>query len=192
MNKGNRYSQIQNGIVNSIINDKTFINTKFGVITFSDTALVGDRNYIDNPKDVSMKGNISASNLLQPLFSLTDLNSKDGFRQLFQTNKIITSESNHRNINEALLLANDIYKCFGEENKNRAIIILTSGEMKYSVEAIKSIKEQQIKVITLDISDDKDNNIEKLHDQLGGNLNDYIIEPLMVVIIIVWILIWQK
>ena len=25
MNKGNRYSQIQNGIVNSIINDKTFI-----------------------------------------------------------------------------------------------------------------------------------------------------------------------
>ena len=29
MNKGNRYSQIQNGIVNSIINDKTFINTKF-------------------------------------------------------------------------------------------------------------------------------------------------------------------
>lgn len=32
--------------------------------------------------------------------------------------------------------------------------------MKYSVEAIKSIKEQQIKVITLDISDDKDNNIE--------------------------------
>ena len=89
MNKGNRYSQIQNGIVNSIINDKTFINTKFGIITFSDTALVGDRNYIDNPKDVSMKGNISASNLLQPLFSLTDLNSKDGFRQLFQTNKII-------------------------------------------------------------------------------------------------------
>lgn len=175
MNKGNRYSQIQNGIVNSIINDKTFINTKFGIITFSDTALVGDRNYIDNPKDVSMKGNISASNLLQPLFSLTDLNSKDGFRQLFQTNKIITSESNHRNINEALLLANDIYKCFGEENKNRAIIILTSGEMKYSVEAIKSIKEQQIKVITLDISDDKDNNIEKLHGQLGGNLNDYII-----------------
>ena len=51
MNKGNRYSQIQNGIVNSIINDKTFINTKFGIITFSDTALVGDRNYIDNPKD---------------------------------------------------------------------------------------------------------------------------------------------
>ena len=47
--------------------------------------------------------------------------------------------------------------------------------MKYSVEAIKSIKEQQIKVITLDISDDKDNNIEKLHGQLGGNLNDYII-----------------
>ena len=45
MNKGNRYSQIQNGIVNSIINDKTFINTKFGVITFSDTALVCDRNY---------------------------------------------------------------------------------------------------------------------------------------------------
>ena len=75
MNKGNRYSQIQNGIVNSIINDKTFINTKFGIITFSDTALVGDRNYIDNPKDVSMKGNISASNLLQPLFSLTDLNN---------------------------------------------------------------------------------------------------------------------
>ena len=96
MNKGNRYSQIQNGIVNSIINDKTFINTKFGVITFSDTALVGDRNYIDNPKDVSMKGNISASNLLQPLFSLTDLNSKDGFRQLFQTNKIITSEIQER------------------------------------------------------------------------------------------------
>ena len=175
MNKGNRYSQIQNGIVNSIINDKTFINTKFGIITFSDTALVGDRNYIDNPKDVSMKGNISASNLLQPLFSLTDLNSKDGFRQLFQTNKIITSESNHRNINEALLLANDIYKCFGEENKNRAIIILTSGEMKYSVEAIKSNNEQQLNVITLDISDDKDNNIEKLHGQLGGNLNDYII-----------------
>ena len=47
--------------------------------------------------------------------------------------------------------------------------------MKYSVEAIKSIKEQQIKVITLDISDDKDNNIEKLHGQWGGNPNDYII-----------------
>ena len=61
MNKGNRYSQIQNGIINSIIDNKTFINTKFGVITFSDTALVGDRNYIDNPKDVSMKGNIYAS-----------------------------------------------------------------------------------------------------------------------------------
>ena len=46
MNKGNRYSQIQNGIVNSIINDKTFINTKFGIITFSDTALVGDLSLI--------------------------------------------------------------------------------------------------------------------------------------------------
>ena len=80
MNKGNRYSQIQNGIVNSIINDKTFINTKFGVITFSDTALVGDRNYIDNPKDVSMKGNISASNLL---------NHRDQTNQLILTKQFV-------------------------------------------------------------------------------------------------------
>ena len=32
MNKGNRYSQIQNGIVNSIINDKTFIKSLDEVI----------------------------------------------------------------------------------------------------------------------------------------------------------------
>lgn len=34
MNKGNKYSQIQNGIVNSIINDKTFIIQKMDLDNF--------------------------------------------------------------------------------------------------------------------------------------------------------------
>lgn len=172
---GNRYSQIQNGIVNSVLNNKALKNTKIGVITFSYTTLVGDRNKLNDPKDVSMKKNITVTNLLQPLFSLEDANSKDGFRQLFQNGKITISESDERNINEALILASDIYKEFGDHNKNKAVVILTSGEMKYSREAIDAIKGEEIKVITLDISDNNENNIEKLHGDLGGDPNDYII-----------------
>ena len=48
-------------------------------------------------------------------------------------------------------------------------------EYEYIDFYVLGFEEEYLKKAGFVLRDDKDNNIEKLHDQLGGNLNDYII-----------------
>ena len=104
MKNNNRFSIFQNSLTNKVLNEPQLDLTKFGLIGYSDSVLVGDRNDINNPKDISMKLSNSAGNLLKPLFDISDGNSKDGFRQFFQNGYLYNSITNRdtRNINEAL------------------------------------------------------------------------------------------
>lgn len=172
MKSNQRFSQLQIGITNSILNKNNLNLTKFGLIGYSDKVLVGDRNNIDSPKDVSLKSINGINELNMPLFSINDNNSKDGYRKLFQENKIIISESNIRNIDGALNMAKDIFDNFGDKNKRKAIVLINSGEVNYSKEVAKKIKNEEYKIISLDLSVSTNTNLKELHKDLGGIIND--------------------
>jgi len=168
MSWGNRFSILQNGLTNQILNNSRFSSVKFGFIGYNEKYYIGDRNRINDPKDVSMKENADVNNLLTPLFDISDGNSKDGFRQLLQWGKVTFSQNNIRNIDNALIKAKDIFDKYGKDGTGKAIILINAGEVNYSSEVANIIKSQGYKIISLDISDEKDTNLKKLHEDLGG------------------------
>lgn len=172
MKSDQRFSQLQNGITNSILRKNNLNLTKFGLIAYSDKVLVGDRNTIDSPKDVSLKSINEINELKKPLFSINDSDSKDGYRQLFQEDRIKLVDSNVRNIDGALNMAKDIFDKFGDENKRKAIVLINSGDVNYSKEVVKKIKNEGYKIISLDISAATNTNLQELHKDLGGIIND--------------------
>ena len=168
MKSAQRFSFLQNGITNQILNDGTrFSNTKFGFIGYNEYYYVGDRNNIDDPKAVSMKENVSTRNLIKPLFDINDSNSKDGFRRLFQEN-IINYSSDKRNLDAALNTAKEVFDNYGDNSKGKAIVLINSGDVNYSQEVASIIKNKGYKIISLDISNDINTNLKTLHEDLGG------------------------
>jgi hypothetical protein len=168
MSWGNRFSILQNGLTNQILNNSKFSSVKFGFIGYNEKYYIGDRNRINDPKDVSMKENADVNNLLTPLFDISDGNSKDGFRQLLQWGKVTFSQNNIRNIDNALIKAKDIFDKYGKDGSGKAIILINAGDVNYSSEVANIIKSQGYKIISLDISDEKNTNLKKLHEDLGG------------------------
>ena len=179
MTQGNRFSVIQNAITNRVLNNTTLNKTKFGVIGYNSSVSIGDRNSLNNPKDVSMKNTTDINSLLVPLFDISNGDSKDGFRQLFQSGKMTlssqTSSNSTRNIDAALTMAKNTFNKFGTANNRKAIVLINAGNVNYTSGIVQDIKNQGYKVISLDISGANNTNLQSFHQDLGGDTNDYLI-----------------
>lgn len=188
MNDNQRWSQFQNGITNSILNDIELSDMRFGVIGYNNPSIVSNDTYVGNlidsgQKSFTFNNTTSISSDMNPLFELNDGNKKDCFRQLFQeghiNGKISSNESSNanRNITNALKLADEILTTKGGANKNKAIILINAGEVKYSSEEISNIKSKGYKIISVDLSgmNQSDESLKSLHSILGGGKLDYFI-----------------
>lgn len=171
MGKNERMSQLQNGVVNSILNKSTLSITKFGVIGYNSIVTVGDRNNINDPKNVGMKKTTNVNELLAPLFDIKDANSKDGFRRIFQEGMLKTSSDNTRNIDEALNTAKNIFDKFGKPENSKAIILIDTGTSTYSKSIAAEIRNKGYKIITVDLKNDTSTTLQSLHTDLGGIVN---------------------
>lgn len=171
MGQNQRMSQLQNGVVNSILNQSSLSITKFGVIGYNSIVTVGDRNNINDPKNVSMKKTTNVNELLAPLFDIKDANSKDGFRKIFQEGMLNTSSDNTRNIDEALSTAKNIFDKFGKPENSKAIILIDTGTSTYSKSIAAEIKNKGYKIITVDLKNDTSTTLQSLHIDLGGIVN---------------------
>ena len=171
MNKDQRWSYFKNAITNKIINSDDFKNIKFGVVTYDDYAYIGDRKRIDQPKEVEMKSFSSNINLLKPLFDVSDANSKDGYRMLYQNDIIKISNSNNRNFTNAVNAAKKVFDNFGNSNVRKAIVLINTGSVSYDSTVLNDIKSKGYKIISLDISNQTNTNLRQLHESLGGIYN---------------------
>ncbi|ERK32388.1 vWA domain-containing protein [Clostridium intestinale] len=180
MGQNQRMSQLQNGVVNSVLNKSSLSITKFGIIGYNSSVTVGDRNNISDPKNVSMKKTTNVNELLAPLFDIKDANSKDGFRKIFQEGMLKTSSDNARNIDEALNTAKNIFDKFGNPENSKAIILIDTGTSTYSKSIATEIRNKGYKIITVDLKNDTSTTLQRLHSDLGGivnsveNNNDYL------------------
>ena len=171
----------KNAITNKIIDNPDLANIKFGVIAYDEYCYIGDRNIIDDPKNVVMKQLTDNINLIKPLFYISNGDSKDGYRILFQENKIKVSNYENRNLDNALNTAKYIFDEFGEKDKGKAIVLISSGNNIYSEDKINLIKDNGYKIISLDISNEFNTDLMEIHKSLGGiyseeeNSSDYLI-----------------
>lgn len=172
MNDGQRWSYFKNSIANEIISKDDFKNIKFGVITYNDSWYIGDRKLINEPKDVEMKEFSSNTKLLKPLFDLSDANSKDGYRMLFQNDIIKISQSNNRNFSNAINAAKNVFDNFGGKDVRKAIVLINSGNVNYDPSDLSEIKSRGYKIISLDISNELNTNLKYVHENLGGIYSD--------------------
>lgn len=178
MNSNQRFSQLQNGLVNQVINDSNLSKIKLGVVGYNDYVYIGSReNYPNEPKTCTVKktdenlSNIDTTKFF-PLYSLDNGNIKDGYRQFYQEdinikNKI--SSNDQRKFGTALKVADKALTQFGAVNAKKAIVIISSGNLTYSDDEIENIRSKGYKIITLDISNSGSANIKDTHIKLCGN-----------------------
>lgn len=176
MKSNQRFSELQNGFVNQIINDSNLSGIKLGVIGYSDSVYIGTRSTYSDPKSCVMKqtdenlSNIDKTNFL-PLYNLNDANTKDGYRQFYQNGYIYNniSSNNQREFGSALKAADNVLTNYGTSGAKKAIIIVSSGNLTYSDAQIESIKSKGYKIIILDISNSNSTNIKDTYMKLCGN-----------------------
>lgn len=176
MKSNQRFSELQNGFVNQVINDGNLSNIKLGVVGYNGSVYIGTRSNPTDPKSCVMEqtdenlSNISKTNFL-PLYNLNDANTKDGYRQFYQNGYIYNNISNddQRQFGSALKVADNVLTNYGASGAKKAIIIVSSGNLSYSDDQIKSIIGKGYKVIVLDISNSDDTNIKDTYMKLCGN-----------------------
>lgn len=172
MSDKQRFSEFKNGIMQILNDDKLNKSIKLGVIGYNGDILVGDRNSTSDPiTNVKMK--TDNETLVHPLFTIfPGTNEWEGFRKLFQEDvnlyNNISKTDTSRNLDFALRRSDDILTKYGEVGKKKAIVIISSGNLTYSDDEIKTIRSKGYKIITLDISSSADNNIKSTHIDLGG------------------------
>ena len=173
-NEGNRFPQVKSTIT-TVINDLDLKeNTRFGIVGFNEKSYVGNRIDENDPKScvyTETNGQLGVG-LIKPLYSLTDGNEWDGYRQLYQEDKYLYSKlsnSEERNLDYALRDADEIFNRFGEKDKKRAIIIISSGDLIFTDSQLSIIRDKGYRIITIDMSGRHDTNIRYAHSVLSGN-----------------------
>lgn len=180
MGSGNRWQIMQNWFTNILLNDTQNINNiqtdntlknqniKFGVVGYDEDVVhpIYNGSY-------------------DKLFNRADLTDRETLRKLLQEpnstqHEAIYPESNtSRNIGSALRKADYLLQFKGESNKNKAIVLVNSGGVNYSQSDIDAIKNKGYKIISVDLSCDKNqntiSNLKALHSNLLGNDNDYFV-----------------
>lgn len=144
-----RESFTVNGYSNQIKNK----GYRFSFVGFNEEVTFPTSSY---DKFFATNGTDEEKNLLNGVFS------QDGLK---------AQSVDSRNVGAALIKADELLSNKGEENKSKAIILITAGELNYTSEQIKEIKNKGYKIITVDLSSpDKvgKNNIKQLHCELNS------------------------
>jgi hypothetical protein len=176
MKNNQRFSELQNGFVNQVLNDSNLSSIKLGVVGYNGSVYIGTRSNYTDPKSCVMKqtdenlSNIDKTNFL-PLYNLNDANTKDGYRQFYQNGYIYNNISNddQRQFGSALKAADNVLTNYGTTGAKKAIIIVSSGNLDYSDDQIKSIIGKGYKIIVVDISNSANTNIKDTYLKLCGN-----------------------
>ena len=176
-NGNNAYSLLQNGINNAILDDDKLKNKKFGFVGYSDKDYyIGDDVNLLTQNDSVIIKNPIINELKSPLFKIDNSEGKNDYRILYQGGKISISDNNNRNIDNALIKTIEVFDKFGDDNKGKAIVLVTTDSVLYTDEVVNKIKNKGYKIISLDISANKITNIQEFYKKLGGIVNDdYII-----------------
>lgn len=175
MKNGQRLTQVKSNIT-KVIDDVELNNIRLGIIGFDKDSVVGNRKNENDPKSSTLTqtdGNVS--DLIKPLYKISEANEKDGFRIFLQENILKASENTIRNLDTALVNADGVFDSFGESGKEKAIIIISSGNFTYTDEEINKIREKGYKIITVDMSGESRANMHDVHNKLGGDNDDYIV-----------------
>ena len=176
MKNNQRFSELQNGFVNQVLNDSNLSSIKLGVVGYNGSVYIGTRSNYTDPKSSVMKptdenlSNIDKTNFL-PLYNLNDANTKDGYRQFYQNGYIYNniSSDDQRQFGSALKVADNVLTNYGTNGAKKAIIIVSSGNLTYSDDQIKSIIGKGYKIIVMDISNSANTNIKNTYLKLCGN-----------------------
>lgn len=162
MNDGQRYTNFRNGFNNSIL----------------DGSILGERNIKFNAVGYNDAVNFPNSDYYNALIGRKS--EREKLRLVFQDQINIINSSNNRNIEDALDRANRLLQEKGEQGKNKAMILVTSGNANYDPNSniIKTISKNGYKIISLDISNtdgSENSNLKTLHHLLAGTDEDYIL-----------------
>lgn len=144
-----RETFIVNGYSNQIKNK----GYKFSFVGFNESVTFPTSSY---DKFFSTNGTDEEKNLLNGVFF------QDGLK---------AQSVDSRNVGSALIKADELLTNKGEEDKSKAIVLIAAGELNYTTEQIKNIKNKGYKIVTVDLSSpDKvgKNNIKELHCELNG------------------------
>ncbi|NFF81009.1 VWA domain-containing protein [Clostridium botulinum] len=153
-----RLSNAMNAIRNKFIenNEIKNNNTKFRIVGISNKLYINSENY----KEVYEmdKDSEKLKNLLNYI--------QDNMDKL---------TSDERLIDNALGTSENL---FSNESNNKALVLISSGNLEYSQEVINKITKNNFKTITLDLSGETEGNLstKKFHSKLNGEENDYIIK----------------
>lgn len=166
MDQGNRWKIMKNEFTNVLLDNQNgrLINQsiKFGVVGYNDSVKYPTEN-----------------GEYDRLFDRSKDDEREKLRIWFQ-NDIMKPESNTntRNIGQALQKADDLLQNKGEVNRNKAIVLINSGNVNYNQADIASIKNRGYKIISVDMSCDKNQNptanLKTLHSDLQGIDDDYL------------------
>lgn len=166
MGDGNRWQMMQNWFTNILLNGNQTI--KLGVVGYNDDVI----HPIDNGE-------------YDRLFNRNNSTERETLRRFLQEpnstqhESIYPEDNSNRNIGPALKKADYLLQFKGEPNKNKAIVLVNSGDVSYSQSDIDAIKNNGYMVISVDLSCDKNqntiSNLKILHSSLLGNDNDYFV-----------------
>lgn len=162
MSDAQRYTNFRNGFNSSILDGSILgeRDIKFNAVGYNDNVNFPDSDYYN-----SLIGRKS---------------EREKLRLVFQNQISMSTSSNNRNIESALDRANRLLQEKGEQGKNKAIILVTSGYANYNSDSdiIKTISKSGYKIISLDLSNcdgTENNNLKTLHHLLSGKDEDYIL-----------------
>ena len=169
MNRGNIMSQLINNIHNVILQSSKIKDSdiKFGVVGYNSEANFPDNQY----------------------YKLFNKNERNQFNDNVVKQMSASNNISDRNIISGIKKADELLQKTSDPGVNQAIILLT-GDSVSNIDAnyIKEIKSRGYKVISVDLSDKSNSNINEtpatymgdeslknLHLSLGGNESDFII-----------------
>lgn len=190
INTGNRYNAIKNELNNFILNSTKLSNIKMGIIGFNDKVYIGSSEWKNNDRYSKIfEINDKEENYGLIEDALYTINSeKEILRLLLQgqkgdyydyydwgKGKNIYINGSTRNLDLALKSAKYIFDNFGEDNKNKAIILISCGNLKYSNNILNEINENKYRIITVDMSGNNSSNINEVHQIFAKKNEAYLI-----------------
>lgn len=171
-----RWNALKNSLTNRIISSEAFKSYKFAAIGFNDSTFISDIRNISEKNNLLIKkiDSVENLNLVNPLYSISDNSFKENFRRTFQESSFFESyrsDNEIRNIDNALLLSQKIFNDFGENDKGKAIVLVSTGNITYSEDIVKNIKKEGYRIISIDLSGNNVSNLSELHTKLGGSIS---------------------
>lgn len=175
-------SLIEEAVIILDLTAEMYEQTKWNAIRSSITSeFIDNQNLIDNNFKLSIIGYnsqviIPTWSNFEKLFDLSNNEDRELIRGLINTPNIYADANEHvRNIDTALLKANDILS--QSQNENQAIIIISNDNVSYNPENINIISQKNYKVISFMLGDSRNNQgtqtLKELQNVLGDP-SDYI------------------